>query len=129
MAVNQWLGCDWQTAFGARRLDLNGMRSDQTRILSDATSGDESKAWEEATAWLEQVDQDALGAQAAASLAVTHFENQHFAKAIEQIDLAVALEAKYRKPVTWTVLRELLIAASAADSYETKTDQDGVERA
>ncbi len=96
-----WLGCDWHTRFGSLEVDLRKLRSQQTRLLSEATSGEESRIWEEATDWLRQVELDAQAAETAASEAVQLVRNRDFSLAETRIAEAVNLEAKYRTSVVW----------------------------
>lgn len=105
-AKNRWKGCDWTTKFGRLELELRGMFAKQARLLADATSGEEAKAWTEATRWLEQVEQDACAAQAAAATAVELIEKRDFAAGLAKIEEAYRLESRYRQSVIWKPLRE-----------------------
>jgi hypothetical protein len=112
VSTNQWRGCDWDTSFGKSRLNLRGMRPHQTRMLAEATSGDESKDWDAATYWLLKVEQDAKDANNLAILSVSLFQSGKFLEAASGIERALQLESRYREPIAWVDLHELLAAAS-----------------
>jgi hypothetical protein len=118
-AVDRWRGCDWATNFGPQRLNLQGMNSKQTRLLAEATSGEESNAWGEATRWLEQVERDANAAQSAANTAIELLETDDLPVALSKVKEACQLESKYRQPVVWTPLCKLISKAK---------DGQGVDR-
>lgn len=103
-----WQGCDWHTRFGSLKVDLCKLRSQQTRFLSEATSGEESHVWEEATGWLRQVERDAQAAETAASDAVELVKKLEFSMAEMRIAEAVRLEAKYRTSIVWGPLATLI---------------------
>lgn len=105
---NSWNGCDWPTNFGTRGLNLGGLKSKQTRLLKEATSGAESQAWDEATIWLEQVEADARRARSAASVAVELIEQQDLAMALVRITEACELESQYHQNLAWGPLRDLI---------------------
>lgn len=111
-AAEAWQGCDWVTVFGPRSLDLNRLKARQTRLLAEATSGDESRAWSEATHWLEQVERDARNARSAASSAVDLFTKQQKELALARITEACELESKYREALVWGPLRDLIALES-----------------
>jgi hypothetical protein len=114
-AIGRWVGCNWQTSFGPRKLNLKDMRPHQTRMLADATAGDESTAWNEATVFLDNVGRDARAAQQAADDAMTHIRRGRCEEALAEMQQAVLLEAKYREPVIWASLYDA-IRTLAADS-------------
>ncbi|WP_417739618.1 hypothetical protein [Rosistilla oblonga] len=101
---NRWRGCDWTTSFGSMGLDLNGMKPHQTRWLAGATSGEEAKHWEQAAEWLARVARDAQQAEAAATEAAALWKAGERTLALEKIQAAVALEARYRNPFVWKPL-------------------------
>lgn len=103
-----WQGCDWHTQFGALKVDLRRLRSQQTRLLSDATSGEEAHVWEQATGWLRQIEHDAQTAETAAGDAVQAVQKLDFDWAEERIREAVNLEAKYRTAMVWGPLATLI---------------------
>lgn len=106
-SADSWEGCVWTTSFGPRGLDLNGLKAAQARILAAATSGIESDDWSSASRWLEQLEWDALAAKAAAGSAVhVYFTDPQLAK--NEIQRACEIESKYRTPVTWQPLRDLV---------------------
>ncbi len=104
-----WQGCDWHTHFGSLSLDLCKLRSQQTRLLSEATSGDESHVWEEATGWLLQIERDAQAAETAAGDAVQWAEKLDLCMAEQRIREAVNLEAKYRTATVWGPLATSIV--------------------
>lgn len=106
-----WQGCDWTTSFGALGLNLDGMKPHQTRLLAGATSGQEALHWYQASAWLAQVACDAGQAQRNATDAVSLWQAGQRMLAFGKIEAAVAVEAKYRNPVTWQPLFAAIQAA------------------
>ncbi len=111
-AAESWQGCDWTTSFGPRGLDLRGLKAKQTRLLVEATSGEESDAWAAATRWLEQVEGDARNARSAASSAVERFAKQQWAAALARANAACELESQYHAQLVWGPLRDLIAAAA-----------------
>ncbi len=118
-AAELWLGCDWTTSFGARGLDLRGLKAKQTRLLAEATAGEESEAWLAATRWLEQVEQNAREARSAASSAVELFTKRRRAMALARVTKACQLEARYHQQLVWEPLRELIAGAAEHDDGDT----------
>lgn len=111
-AAELWRGCDWPTSFGCRGMDLAGLKARQTRLLAEATSGEESQAWAEATYWLERIEQDARDARAAASLAIDQLDQQQWESALVQINEACTLESQYHTQLVWGPLRNLIAAGA-----------------
>lgn len=111
-AVDRWTGCDWTTNFGSRHLNLKGMHSKQTRLLAEATSGEESSAWGDATRWLDQVQRDAKAAQTAAETAIECLQKDDVSSALSKIKEACQLESRYRQPGVWAPLCELISVAA-----------------
>lgn len=109
-SMTQWWGCNWQTQFGPRKLNLHDVRSRQARLIANATSGDESSAWDAATEYLSDVENDAAAAEHAAAKAVSLVRRGQWHKALTTIDEAVALETKYRQSVVWRPLRDEIAA-------------------
>jgi hypothetical protein len=109
-AAESWRGCDWPMTFGSRRIELGGLKAYQARLLAEATSGEESQAWSEATCWLEQVEQDASDARSEASIALDLLVNQEWATAMRRLDKACALESQYHNRLVWGPLRDLIAA-------------------
>lgn len=77
-------------------------------MLSEATSGEESTVWAEATDWLLQIERDAQAAEAAAGDAVQLAQKLDFSLAETRIAEAVNLEAQYRTSVVWEPLATLI---------------------
>jgi len=56
-AAGTWTGCDWPTAFGPARLDLQGCTAaEATTMAVESLVSDERKAWEQAASWLTEVE-------------------------------------------------------------------------
>jgi hypothetical protein len=66
-----WTGCNWITSFGPLELNLEGITSQQARMIALATSGPESTAWREAMAWLAFVERAARDAELYAEIAIS----------------------------------------------------------
>lgn len=109
-ALGRWTGCDWETTFGERRLNLSGMRSRQARLLADVTSTIEANYWVEATLYLQHVERDAADAEELARRAIQCLTDGHAEAALTAICRAVMIEAKYREPTVWTPLRDAILA-------------------
>lgn len=103
-----WTGCDWDLEFGPEKKNLRGLRSGQARLAAQATRGDESVYWREVSAFLEQLERDASSASQLASDAVQLWMSGNHQEAIEHLDQAIRLEARYREPVTYSPLRKLI---------------------
>ena len=120
-AMNRWVGCNWQTTFGPRQLNLNGVRAHQARLMSEATSGSESAAWLEATQFLESLENDARAARTASKKAVLLVESCHLPEALVEAQNAVSLESKHLDPVVW---KPLLDAIAAIQPSHDSPDKD-----
>ncbi len=107
-----WIGCHWPTEFGPRKLNLDGLTSRRAEILADATSGEESKCWEAAKAWLKSAESDAKNARELAERAVKAARRQQWELAREWIGKAVEFETKYPELEVWKTLQQLIHAAS-----------------
>ncbi|VTR97838.1 hypothetical protein [Tuwongella immobilis] len=106
----QWQGCDWDTAFGSRLFNLNGMTARQATLLANATAGEESRAWQEASAWLDRLEAVAALArehgQAALELALAG----DWDAALSRAQLACDLEAPYHIHCVWAEFRNAIQA-------------------
>lgn len=91
-----------------RGLDLSGLKARQARLLASATTGAESRDWEQAARWLEQVEDDARRARFAATTAVEFFGQQEHVRALEQIMRACEIEGRYHEQLVWGRLRDLI---------------------
>ena len=118
-AVGAWRGCDWETSFGPRHLNLNNLTARQTRILADATSGEESNCWDEATRWLEAVERDSKAARNYAA-AATGLLTSNVTAALDRIENAIRLESKYREPTVWKQLRDLIYSVAASNLNQSE---------
>jgi hypothetical protein len=115
-ASGKWTGCEWPTEVGQRRLNLNGMRSSQALLMERATAGSEAADWRTAVVWLRQVEQDAQQAEAAARMAVELAKTGRLGEAIAYASRACDIEQRYRRPLTWQPL--LNVIAAALDTSE-----------
>lgn len=104
----KWTGCNWRTSFGPRELNLSGIRCRQARILANATSGDESKAWREAADWLDRVERDAAEAEADALCAVNFAAAGLFDEAEVHALRACDLGRKYDRLIVWNELHQAI---------------------
>ena len=82
--------------------------------MANATSGDESHAWEQATRYLVEVEVDARNAERAAAQAISLIENGRWREALYEMDIAVKLESKYRESNVWRPLRDEITAIQSA---------------
>jgi hypothetical protein len=92
-ATGTWTGCDWPTAFGRARLDLQGLTAAEaeTRAVESAPP-EERKAWEEAALWLREVERRAERAESQARLAVAAANAGEWRQAVVHAQRAWALE-------------------------------------
>ncbi len=118
LAISQWWGCNWQTQYGPRKLNLLDMRSRQARLIAEATSGEEAKAWDAATTYLHEVESDAAAAEMAATDAISLVNREQWPAALAAIEKAVALETKYRQSVVWHPLRDEIAAGSGSQAFD-----------
>lgn len=109
----KWAGCDWTTAYGPRRLDLAGIQARQARLIANATTGDESKAWNEAAQWLDDVEHDAATAETEALIALNLVDVGQLAEAEQHAFQACQLENRYQRASVW---HDLLMAIRHAQS-------------
>lgn len=110
-AAGRWSGCVWYAPNGPKGVDLCNLRSNHTRLLADATSGEESAGWEAASLWLQTIENDAFLAEKHAAKAVELAQLGDLVGASDLIRLSVALEARYRKPQLWNELQQLIADA------------------
>lgn len=107
-ATKNWNGCNWQTEFGSRKLDLCGIRSHQAHWLAEATSGDEALAWQIAERFLSQLEEDAKRAAKHGERCFELFAASRWQEALAFAEAAVLLEATYRDPIAWPPLRDAI---------------------
>jgi len=110
-AVGQWIGCDWPTEFGRRRLDLRDLRADHAVLMARATAGTEAEAWWEASRWLARVETEALEAEAEARQAIAKAEAGSWLEALSHARAACDMEARYHSQLIWQPLRESVESA------------------
>jgi len=108
-ASGTWRGCDWKTSFGPRKLNLQNLTARQTRFLAEATSGEEAICWEHASHWLEDIEKDAKAARKFAAAAIELLSSNPTV-ALEHIENACRIEAKYREYIVWKPLRDLILS-------------------
>jgi hypothetical protein len=107
-AQSAWIGCDWDTDFGPGRINLRGLGSRHAWLAARATRGDESKNWREAYQFLDRVEQDAQTAATLASEAVDLWCLGNHREALALLEEAIDLEARYRVPIVYLRLRQLM---------------------
>lgn len=117
-AEDKWLGCDWPTAFGESRLNLNGLKSHQAVLMARATSGQESTDWRAAVEWLSRVEADARIAQDLARQALALALDGKAVGAVVHAQRACAIEANYRDRLIWQPLRKAIEAALGAALFD-----------
>ena len=103
-----WSGCDWETEFGTTRVNLRGLRSHQARLAAQATRGAEASCWQEACRYLETVERDASRAAELARCCIEKWMLGDIEAARRLLDEAIALEARYRRPITYPNLKSAL---------------------
>lgn len=118
-ARGAWTGCDWDVTFGPAALKLNGLTAAQAMRLARATAGDESHHWHEAAQWLETVEEAANQAEMLGRNALTAVREGDLSRALERVDDACTLESAFPRTPTWTLLRESISDAIAAESHST----------
>jgi hypothetical protein len=111
--AGKWHGCDWPTAFGASKLNLNGLRQDQATLLAGATSRSEADDWRAAADWLAQIERDAKQADAKAARAAELAEAGRLTEALRLAEEVCAIEGQYHANLVWRQLREAIATALA----------------
>jgi hypothetical protein len=107
-AENRWGGCDWDTQWGSNKLNLKGLTARRTRLMANAISGVEAKAWSDAGDWLAQIEMAAAEAKSLAAQAVQQCQNANWAQALQLMEAACAIESKYHSTLVWQSLREAI---------------------
>jgi hypothetical protein len=113
--AGKWYGCDWPTAFGVNKLDLNGLRPSQAALLTRATAGSEAADWRAAAEWLAQVERDAKQAEAKAAKAAELAEAGKLTEALRLAEEACAIEGRYHTSLVWQPLRKAIATALAEE--------------
>jgi hypothetical protein len=113
--AGKWQGCDWPTAFGVNKVDLNGLRPSQATVLGKATSGSEADDWRAAAEWLAQVERDAKLAEAKAAKAAELAEAGRLTEAVWLAEEACVIEGRYHASLVWQPLREAIATALAEE--------------
>jgi hypothetical protein len=117
-ATGRWTGCDWPTAFGQGRLNLQGWTAaEATTRAVEVGAAEEQQLWQEAAAWLEEVEWRAAQAEAHAALAVAAANAEEWHEAEKHALRAWALEFHTGRPLrhyppTWQRLPEAITAAT-----------------
>jgi hypothetical protein len=117
----KWQGCDWPTAFGANRLNLNGLRAVQAHLLSEATAGSEGADWRAAAQWLENVERDAKQVEAKTARAAELAEAGQLNEALTLVEEACAMEGRYHTDLVWQPLRQTIATVLAEQRPESTT--------
>lgn len=115
-AKSAWKGCDWNTVFGQRQVNLCGLSSRQSRLAAQATRGEESLLWQSATEYLETVERDARSAADLANHSVELWKRGDLAKASLLVTEAIAIEAKYRPPIAYPKLLDSMTQHAPPDA-------------
>jgi hypothetical protein len=117
-AAGRWTGCDWPTAFGTGRLDLNGWTSARAEARAASTTDwMEGEDWDAAVGWLTRVEQHAAKAEAEAALAVAAAKAGDWNSAATHARRTRSLELSTGRPfrlgglLTWGPLCRLIEAA------------------
>ena len=118
-----WTGCDWTTAFGKSRLDLNGVKAaDAEAREAAALVSAEGDDWGGAAEWLAHVEGAARLAESAAASAVAAAASGEWDLALRHAERAWALEFGsgrpmwHSYPMAWQRLRQVVQAAYAAQT-------------
>jgi hypothetical protein len=118
-AVGTWTGCDWPTAFGPSRLDLEGWSSAwaETLAMQDVCP-EVKKAWWQAADWLREVERRAEQAEMEASRALVAANAGNWGEAEEHASRAWAIEFSTGRPLrhpcpSWHRFHEVIEAAAA----------------
>jgi hypothetical protein len=109
--AGRWVGCDWDTDFGPRHLNLRGIRARQAALLAHALAGAEAQAWFEAEDWLQQVERDASDAEVAADQAFMFAASNDHSKAESAALRACEIAAKYSRGEVWQPLLDAIRTA------------------
>jgi hypothetical protein len=119
-AADDWIGCDWHTAFGPLRLDLKGMSSvaAETRAVG-MIDPNQRQEWCRASAWLAGQERTAHEAWSHAALTVAAASKGDWPEAFAQARKAWALEVSTGRPLrhyppTWQRLYDAARAATEA---------------
>jgi len=121
-AAGTWTGCDWPTAFGPARLDLQGCTAaEATTMAVESLVSDERKAWEQAASWLTEVEHRAEQAEAQAGLAVAAANAGEWREAAEHAHRAWLIEFSTGRPIrhnppTWHRFHEIVEAGTVTVS-------------
>lgn len=95
LANEAWTGCCWETEFGPKKLNLNGLQMRQALIAAKATRGNEAECWHDAATWLAQVEADARSAADHTSRAFESAQAGDWTTAIKLVDQATDLASRY----------------------------------
>lgn len=100
-ACGRWHGCCWPTAFGSRRLNLDGISANQARVMADALAGSEADEWRQASRWLTSIEQDAQEAETLAAEALRLWSQGRLAEARNLARRILAVESAHHANVQW----------------------------
>jgi hypothetical protein len=112
-----WTGCDWPTAYGSTRLNLQGWTAAQARTMAQVLQTDD---WRRAADWLTRVELHAAVAEKKAAEAIVAAEQGRWRDALLSAEWAWSLEfstgraLRHGGPLAWQRLREMLEAAYLA---------------
>ena len=120
-AADNWSGCHWPTKHGSASLNLQEMSAAQAEFMSRATSGPEAKDWRSAAKWLRQVEKDARTASDKLRSTASCLAMGDVTGALERLEVACALEEKYRPATYQQILSEVIRLAISSPSKKIAT--------
>ena len=95
LAHEAWKGCDWETRFGSRGLNLQSIRSRQAVLAAKAMRGTEADCWHEASAWLSFIEGQARNAANHADEALRSAETGDWDRARLGFEEAAKIAGQY----------------------------------
>jgi hypothetical protein len=113
-ATGTWKGCDWPTAYGPRRLNLQGWTASDAKATAQALQVED---WFRASDWLAGVERNAQLAEKKAAEALKAANEGRWRDALVNAEWAWSLECstgrplRHRPPMAWERLREVIDAA------------------
>jgi hypothetical protein len=116
-ATGTWTGCDWPTAYGSTRLNLQGWTAAQARSMAQIL---QTEDWRRAADWLTRIELHAAVAEKKAAEALAAAEQGRWRDALLSAEWAWSLEfstgrpLRHGGPLAWQRLREMLEAAYLA---------------
>ena len=106
--TGKWVGCDWPTRFGPLGLNLKGLHSNQATLIARATCGREAAEWRAPPPGSDSSSRTRSNAEQSARVALAHAHRQQFREALQEVQDACELEAKYHPKLLWQPLCDAL---------------------